>query len=59
MIHNNVSLCDRCLNNFWEFNELIKQTAKDAGIEITSIWCGVTDRPENEKWDHCQNFKER
>lgn len=59
MIHNNVSLCDRCENNFCELNAKIKKAAKDAGVEITSIWCGVTDRPEDERWDSCPNFKER
>lgn len=48
------SLCDNCQLNNWQFvNEVIKPALKAAGMEFKSIWCDATDRPENEKWDHC------
>lgn len=59
MLEHRVSLCDKCQNNFWEYNQQIKQACKDADVDITSIWCGVTDQPEDERWNICPNFKER
>lgn len=54
------SLCDRCENYWSDFtNEVIIPALKDAGMDFSSIWCGVSNRPENKRWKECEFFKER
>lgn len=54
-----ISLCERCANNDWAFaDECIKPALADAGVELKSVWCKATDRPEDERWGFCPNFKE-
>lgn len=52
-----VSLCEQCNHNDWRYFQDIIDAIKEAGTDRPGcIWCDATDRPEDLKFDHCQNF---
>lgn len=51
-----------CFSCYWQdYNktQFLKDVLGDCGIQMKSIWCGATDRPEDVRWRTCNIADER
>ena len=59
MIRTAVALCERCIHNDLRTNAELHSIARENGQKPPkSIWCKVTDQPEDLRWEYCENWEE-